>query len=281
MRVQAISIFMLGCAACATAPAPKAPRAATDRPIEVMVLGTWHFAGSDSNIVNADYASVLTPKRQAELEQVADLLAKFKPTAIIVERETAAPLYLDPKFETFSAADLKVKENEREQIGYRLAAKTGVARVYGIDEGSSEGEPDYYPYGKLVEHAAATGQKEKLDELIGGIQTRDAEEARRYATLTMREALIDMNADKARAGNLEYRFLTLDEGENQPGAELNGYWFMRNAKIFSKLIDVTKPGDRVVVVYGAGHKFWLEHLADNTPGFVRVDPTPYLRAAQD
>lgn len=275
MRMQAISIFMFGLAACATA-----PEAAGEAPIEVMVLATWHFAGSDSNIVNADYASVLTPQRQAELEQVAELLAQFKPTAIAVERETAAPLYLDPEFETFSAADLTVKENEREQVGYRLAAKTGIARVYGIDEGSSEGEPDYFPYGKLVEHAAATGQKEKLDELIGGIQARDAEEARRYATLTMREALIDMNAGKERAGNFEYQFLTLDEGESQPAAELNAYWFMRNAKIFSKLIDVTKHGDRVIVVYGAGHKFWLEHLAEQTPGFVRIDPVSYLEPAR-
>ena len=273
MRLQAISIFMFGLAACATG-----PDAAGGAPIEVMVLATWHFAGSESNIVNTDYSSVLTPKRQAELEEVAELLARFNPTAIAVERETAAPLYLDPKFETFSAADLTVKENEREQVGYRLAAKTGVTRVYGIDEGSSEGEPDYYPFDKLDEHAAATGQKEKLDALIGGVQARDAEEARRFATLTMREALIDMNAGKDSAGNFEFEFLTLDEGESQPAAELNAYWFMRNAKIFSKLIDVSRPGDRVVVVYGAGHKFWLDHLVAETPGFVKVDPVAYLSA---
>ena len=54
---------------------------------------------------------------------------------------------------------------------------------------------------------------------------------------------------------------------------------MRNAKIFSKLVQVTKPGDRVVIVYGAGHKFWLDHFAENTPGFTRVDPLPYLEKA--
>lgn len=62
-------------------------------------------------------------------------------------------------------------------------------------------------------------------------------------------------------------------------AELIAYYYMRNAKIFSKLIDVTEPGDRVVVVYGAGHKHWLEHFIRNMPGFELVDPIPYLQRA--
>ena len=48
-----------------------------------------------------------------------------------------------------------------------------------------------------------------------------------------------------------------DAGEDQSAAELQGYWFMRNAKIWSKLMDVAQRGDRSVIIYGAGHKFWL------------------------
>jgi len=36
------------------------------------------------------------------------------------------------------------------------------------------------------------------------------------------------------------------------GAELNAYWYMRNAKIFSKLMTASRPGDRIVVVLVAG-----------------------------
>ncbi|MEM8713709.1 MAG: DUF5694 domain-containing protein, partial [Planctomycetota bacterium] len=70
-----------------------------------------------------------------------------------------------------------------------------------------------------------------------------------------------------------------DEGEAQPAAELQAYWFMRNAKIFSKLDDVVEPGDRVLVVFGAGHKFWLEHLVRRTPGYRLTKPDEYLRRA--
>lgn len=63
---------------------------------------------------------------------------------------------------------------------------------------------------------------------------------------------------------------------SQPGAELNAGWYERNAKIFAKLMMVAKPGDRIVIVYGAGHAYWLRHFIENTPGFQLVDPAPYL-----
>ena len=47
----------------------------------------------------------------------------------------------------------------------------------------------------------------------------------------------------------------------------------------AKLTTVTKPGDRVVVVFGAGHNYWLRHFAQETPGFSFVDPRPFLARA--
>lgn len=258
--------------------APQGPigNGAPSDDIKVMVVGTWHFAGSTTDLASAKTDSVLTPQRQRELDEVAIALAAFKPTVIATERETAAPDYIDPNFHRFTAAELASNENERVQVAYRLAKKAGVTRVYGVDEQPTDTEPDYFPFNKLVEHAAASGQKENLDAMIAEVQTMVAGEAQRFSTLTMREALIEANVGKFAAADFYFDLLKFDEGEAQPAAELNGYWFMRNAKIFSKVVDVTAPGDRVVVVFGAGHKFWLEHLVENTPGFVRVDPVEYL-----
>ncbi|MGD9799203.1 MAG: DUF5694 domain-containing protein, partial [Parvularculaceae bacterium] len=102
-------------------------------------------------------------------------------------------------------------------------------------------------------------------------------EMARFSSMTIADALIETNTGALSAPDFYYDLLTYDEGEAQPGAELNAYWFMRNAKLFSKLIDVVKPGDRVIIVYGAGHKFWLDHLTEMTPGFVRIDPVDYLK----
>lgn len=60
-------------------------------------------------------------------------------------------------------------------------------------------------------------------------------------------------------------------------AELNAAWYRRNAKIFSKLTQIVKPGDRVLIEFGAGHAFWLRHFVQNTPGFQLIEARDYLR----
>ena len=58
---------------------------------------------------------------------------------------------------------------------------------------------------------------------------------------------------------------------------MNAAWYLRNAKIFAKLTQIAQPGDRVLVVFGAGHAFWLRHFAEQTPGFSLAEPKEFLR----
>jgi len=280
MRLLSILAGAIALCACATARHEPAPAPAADAgAILVMVVGSDHMGGSSGDIISVKPESPLTPRRQEELARVAAALAEFRPTAVVVERVTPAPDYLDPVFKDFSDTMLAEKEDERVQIAYRLASLAGVARVYGIDEHSSEGEPDYFPFGKIMEHAERTGQTDAVDALIAGIRSKIEDFARETADVSIGERLYRINTGFMSAPDANYALMNFDRGEDQPGAELQGYWMMRNAKIFSKLMNVTKPGDRVVIVYGAGHKFWLEHFAERAPGFVKVDPAPYLQRA--
>jgi hypothetical protein len=249
------------------------------RPVEVMVLGSYHFTGGGLDVVNIKVDDVRAPKRQAELARIADALAAFKPTAVVVELETQAPEYADPNFAKFSEAVLKTEVNEREQIGYRLAKRAGIQRVYGIDEQPSTEEPDYFPFGKLAEHASKTGQDAKLGAMVAELQAEAEAFGKSLASRSIADALIETNERASRDASFYFRLSELDRGEAQPGAELQAYWFMRNAKIFSKLMQIAKPGDRIVVLYGSGHKYWLDEFARNTPGYSSVDPVPYLKRA--
>ena len=74
-----------------------------------------------------------------------------------------------------------------------------------------------------------------------------------------------------------YALLALGDHATQPGADLNGGWYLRNAKIFAKLTQITKPGDKVLVLFGAGHSYWLRHFVQNTPGFTLIEPADLLR----
>lgn len=250
-------------------------------PIEVMVLGTYHFAnpGLDLNNVRAD--DVLTAKRQRELEALTKSLADWHPTKIMVERVAKSPDLTDPNYAAFTPAMLTDKRDERAQIGYRLAARLGQKKVYAIDEQPSAGEPNYFPFEKLASYAAAHGMQDRLDALIaGGAAITKATEAKQ-ATSSIAELLIDHNAAGLPASSVAayYGLLGIGDMEQQPGADLNAMWYLRNAKIFAKLMRVAEPGDRVLVIYGSGHNYWLRHFARETPGFLNADPTPFLRAA--
>ncbi|MEM9234335.1 MAG: DUF5694 domain-containing protein, partial [Pseudomonadota bacterium] len=213
-------------------------------PVEVMIIGTWHFKNSGLDVINIDGPNVLTAERQAELEEVVSRLMPFDPTLVALEQITEAPDYLISGFQDAPADIMATNPNERVQIGYRLAAAAGLSEVYGIDEQPSEGEPDYFPYGALVAHADATGRKDELDALISGYRDLVTLEKEKVFALTMSEALAEVNDGFLSSAQMYYATAIFDEGESQPSAELQGYWFMRNTKIWSKLLDVVEPGDR-------------------------------------
>ncbi|MCY3551312.1 MAG: hypothetical protein OXH39_12705 [Candidatus Poribacteria bacterium] len=51
----------------------------------VMVLGTYHMANPGADAVNFEADEVLAPKRQRELQQLVEQLARFNPTKITIE----------------------------------------------------------------------------------------------------------------------------------------------------------------------------------------------------
>jgi Family of unknown function (DUF5694) len=252
------------------------------KPVEMMVLGVYHFGnpGLDTHNMKAD--SVLAPKRQAELDAVARAILAFKPTHVMVERQSDAPNLALADYNKFTMADLLRDENEIAQLGYRVARMANLTAVYGIDEQPKKDEPDYYPYDKLQATAKQFGQTAVLEQLNApiGEMVKAFEQAQKTATVG--QLLLQMNGPKMQSAmvNSYFNMLPIGDIETQTGADLNAMWYLRNAKIFGKALKIAKPGDRVFVVYGAGHVYWLRHFASHMPGYKSVDPQPYLLKAK-
>jgi len=245
-------------------------------PVRVMVLGAYHFANPGADLNNARVDDVLTPQRQKELATLAETLKTFRPTVVAVEA-SAEPPYADTGYSGFKPEDLTSKRNETVQIGYRVAHAAGIERVYAIDEQPSEGEPDYFPYDRVHQQAEETGEAERLKVMadFGSIIAKFEEQQK---SQSVPELLMFWNSEKI-PDDFYWDVMTIGKGEQQTGAELAAYWFMRNAKIFNKLVQVTKPGDRVILVYGAGHGAWLREMVDKTPGYILEPVMPYLKQA--
>lgn len=268
-------------AAMGLAGAPLVPATAAE-PVQVMVIGTYHFNNPGQDLHNPKADDVLKPQRQRELQAIAAALAEFRPTKVMVERVAKTPDLVDPGYASFSPADLTEKRNESVQIGYRTAARLGLNTVYAIDEQPSEGEPDYFPFQELMQWAQANGAKDRLDALMARGAERTSEIERLQKEGSIAGVLLEMNSPQTSASEqtMYYEMLDIGDTQQQPGADLNAMWYLRNAKIFAKLQHVAVPGDRVLVIYGSGHNYWLRHFAQTAPGYVNVDPVPYLKRAE-
>jgi Family of unknown function (DUF5694) len=258
------------------APAVAAP------PVEVMVLGAYHFGNPGLDLNNVKVDSVLTPRRQAELEKVAKAIGAFKPTHVMVEMQSDAPDLAIAEYSRFDDAMLAKDANEIVQIGYRIARNAGLKTVNGIDEQPKDGEPDYFPFDKVQEAASKFGQSKALEASNTAVAAEGKAFEADLPTHSVGQMLTRVNTRGTPMTGMDsyYSILTIGDHDNQAGADLNAAWYLRNAKIFGKLMSLVKPGDRVLVVYGAGHGYWLRHFASETPGFRFVDPLPYLAKAQ-
>ena len=250
---------------------------ARDPQVQVMVLGAYHFGNPGLDVANVKADDVTAPRRQQELADLTRQLAKFAPTKVMVEMVPAKDSAKIDAYEKFSSADLLKDKNEITQIGFRLARHLNHESVYAIDEQSDSF--DYFPFDKVQAYAKARG----IDPELNALTERWSNQAKKFElaqkTNTISQLLRILNAPEQiqRDQNQYMAILRFGHGSEWPGADLNAAWYLRNAKIHSKLMKLATPGDRIVVIYGAGHNYALRELVKTTPGYRLVEPLLYLR----
>jgi hypothetical protein len=137
--------------------------AAEREPVQVLILGTYHFRNPGLDLHNVKTDDVRTAAKQAELADVATRLARFNPNKIAVEAVSERQDLTTKKFDAFTPETLTKDADERVQIAFRLARELGHKSVYGIDEQSDK--IDYFPYDKVQDYAKTHGQTATLDAL--------------------------------------------------------------------------------------------------------------------
>ena len=243
--------------------------AAPPEPIQVMIVGDIHMSNPGRDLHNVQVDDMLSPERQAQIVAVTDALARFEPTAVAAEwpADLAAQRYGD-----YRAGKLAPSHNEVVQLGFRLAAKANLADFHGIDV---DGD---FPYEAVQTYAKAHGQSAWLDDAGAQVEAFVREQENRLKTGTVGATLRWLNDPKLIArGNEFYRAtLHVGGGTEQPGADLLTAWYRRNFLICANIIQLAKPGDRIVVFYGSGHSFLLRQCITETVGFQLVEPNDYL-----
>lgn len=242
-------------------------------PVQVMILGTFHMDNPGRDLHNMKVDDVLADKRQKELADVVAHLLKFKPTAVMLEAQKRDPGAATlPRYREYLAGSLEPSRNEVVQVGYRLAKSAGLKEVYGIDV---DGDFPYEPVQKFADaHGKSAILKQEGDKIEGWLKEASATLAGSTIGATLRYF---NQPERIALDNSFYQdMLQIGSGDEQPGAALVAAWNKRNFEICARMIQLTHPGDRVVVLYGSGHAFLLRQCVAQTPGFELVEANAYL-----
>lgn len=245
------------------------------QPTKVLLLGTFHFGypNLDSHKTDSSkYIDVLSPTRQKELQELAEVIKKFKPTRIYIEAWN--PSYHDSLYKEYLAGRYKLGRNEIYQVAYRVAGQSGLPKVYSVDA-SSFARENYKKYPlidsmwKYPNPVDSTRDKYWNAMYSRMYTTSDSIET----TLTMLENFLLM-AEPATLFRMHGHYLS--GGFNTKGNDgpdiLPMWWYSRNLRIFNNILK-TRPTaeDRIVVLFGNGHMPILKHCFQSSPEFEVVE----------
>lgn len=248
-------------------PGTAAPKA------QVMVLGVYHFDNPNQDYVKTDVDDHRSPRRQKEIAEVVDLLAAFQPTKIALE--AVDNVTMARRYNAYLAGSGELGNDERDQLGLRLARRLGHARVYAIDH---KLDMDF----ERVMAAAQEARNTAFLTAFGEAMTEVQAQQKRLAALTVRRALIELNdpAELQKVRDLYLQLTRVRLPDAFVGADVLAGWYQRNFRIFANLVPIVEPGDRVLVIFGAGHAPYLRELVESSADLEFVEPNAALRAAR-
>lgn len=248
------------------------------KPRELMILGSFHFkdAGLDMHKPKHSF-DALSEARQKQIEEVVDALAKFNPAKICLEQPFGKQAELDKSFEAYLKGERNDRANEIYQIGMRLAKRLGHKQVFAVDADGRWFEPRVDPEKFAKEHKQEALLASPIDGAFGKLLERMD---RMIDESTVRETLLYMNSPTWNiSGHGPYLMGSFHVGEGDQYPGVDGFvssWYNRNLKIFENVRRVTQPGERVLLLIGAGHVPLIRHAAQASPEFKVVEVGDHL-----
>ena len=275
-RLFTLALVVLAGFAATDAPAQSDPPRA-----DFLFIGSYHMGNPGRDVHNTKSDDVLEAKRQTEIAEVVRLLAQYRPTQVMVEADVGRQAEISKRFKDSCKGDRPLTRNETEQLGFRIACDMGLDTVHAVDwsELGPIKDEDSIDFLKAVERHHQ--QKQYDESLAIGKKVNDKDQ-QILNEGTVLDMLKRLNSDEWLTQNAHayYRIGLLGTPSDPVGAYWVQSWFGRNLIIFNNIARHTDKGDRVLVIYGAGHGNYLRQLATDS-GIYRVHaPMKWLSAQQ-
>lgn len=287
--------ILLGTAHLAAAQQSAAP---LNTKIKVYLVGTFHFNASAADVIKGTKVDLSTPDKQRELDELVAKLQKTQANKVFVEwMPELRQRFVDSTYTLYRRGQRPVgnqrdNNNEVVQVGYRLANKLNLTKVYCAD---ADGVFDYpaaqetakkYRQESILKGGFEAPVSDSMGLLIkartGAIKASQVPSPK-FAGESILTQFKRMNTESADRGNMDAYLLSLarvGKGPDYAGADLGGEYFKRNVRIYTNLLRaVDVQHDRaIVLIIGQGHVSLLKSILRYNSLFEVAEVLPLLEA---
>ena len=243
----------------------------------ILFVGVFHFDADPAagHAVEVEPIDVMETSCQAYLAALAQKLASFKPTHVLVEAHPSRDDETNEQYRAYLARRLELGPTELHQLAFRVAEASGLSRLHGVDE---LGPPMLF--GTLQDYMA-NKDPEALAAFESLVASMAAEEAQAHATMSLKELLIRTNAEECeRASKAAYLTTNaVGAGDSFIGADSTAAFWNRNFRMYANIQRHFASDARLIVIAGQAHTSVLKDFAHVESDVVVESALPYLRDA--
>lgn len=246
-----------------------------DNAIPVLNVGTFHMGETtDANKTEFDEHD---PQNKKQVHQIAAMLAKFRPTVIIVEIEPAYQDSLESQYQRYLKNPAMQFKNpdEVELLAFEVGRLSGASRIHAIDykEGYN------YMISRTVADESGKLLVRKYEEMM------QANEQAFYQQKNNAPTVLDMLQGINHPDYLDYLINTnadmltyISSKGKSEGADEAAKFYHRNLVMYSNLNQIPlSADDRVFILMGASHTAFFKELMKRSPKYKLVDVQEYLK----
>lgn len=244
------------------------------QPISVLNFGTFHMGYTPDENKTKYYGK--TEDLRKEVHAIARMLARFRPTVILVEVSPEYNQALMDEYSSYLENPSKIfpAPQEIDLLAYELGRLSGTERIYGIDHSM---DYDYYIESKISNHLdplyynhCKSNRIKYFSKKVHNIDSLDV-----YSKLVSLNSddylnyLIYINADKLTHVGTE---------KGYEGADEAAKFYQRNLRMYSNLNRIElDENDRVFILMGATHTAYFRDFIKKDPKYELVNTLEYLK----
>lgn len=242
--------------------------------IEVLNFGTFHMGfTNDAHKTEFDESD---RKNQERVHDVAEKLAEFNPTVILLEQEPEQNETIQKEYQQYRENPDMVFENpsEIELLAYELGRLSGAERIYGIDHKMGYN----YRIGQQIDNQIDPEWLDRYyEDPFSYYPSIDVNED----TLSLQKQLELMNTDEYLNFLIAVNADMLTHAGTEDGfegADEAAKYYQRNLRMYSNLNRIElEENDRVFILMGASHTAFFRNFMRGDPTYNMVDTFKYLR----